>query len=500
MAKAQTLEVEGRPVPVSNLDKVLYPGTGFTKAQVIDFYIRASRWLLPHLEQRPVTMKRYPDGVQTEHFYEKDAPSFTPEWVKTFPVPRRAGGDIDYILINDLPTLVWCANLANLEIHPFLHRAPHLNRPDWIVFDLDPGEGVDVLGCVEVAFLLKELLDKLKLKSFAKVSGSKGLQLYIPLNTAVTYEVTQPFARALAELLARQYPKRVVFEMAKPARKGKVFIDWSQNTDYKTTVSVYSLRAKSDRPYVSLPLTWPELKAALAKGDPASLYFEPEAALARMKQKRDLFATVLKLKQQLPSHQAENHESLKAYRAKRDFTITSEPPPQVRSTGPDGKRRFVIQKHAASQLHYDFRLEMHGVLKSWAVPKGVPYTSEEKRLAMATEDHPVGYLDFEGTIPQGQYGGGTVMVWDIGTYDIVDGDYYKGKLHIVLNGKKLKGEWVIVKNRTDARKWLLLKAGGPMKPPSAKKEDSSAITGRTMKQIAAANDAQWQSNRLTRGS
>src|SRR5438132_7667672 len=187
MPKTVQLEIEGQSITLSNPDKVLYPAAGFTKAQVIDYYVRVSEYLLPHLKDRPVTMKRYPDGVTGSHFYEKNAPKYTPDWVKTFTVPRRNGGTIRYILINNLATLVWTSNLANLEIHPFLHCAPKIDRPNYIVFDLDPGEGVDVLTCGEVAFELKAMLEDLDLQSFAKVSGSKGMQLYVPLNTPVTY-------------------------------------------------------------------------------------------------------------------------------------------------------------------------------------------------------------------------------------------------------------------------------------------------------------------------
>jgi len=298
--KKQDVEIEGRKITVSNLEKVLYP-VGFTKGQVIDYYIRVSRFILPHLKDRPVTLKRYPDGINGQHFYEKDAPKFTPAWVKSFPVPRRGGGtDIRYILINDLPTLVWCANLANLEVHPFLHRVPAIDSPTQIVFDLDPGEGVDVIACAEVAFLLKDALERMKLKSFAKVSGSKGIQLSIPLNTPVTYDTTQPFAKGLADRIAQEHPALVVAEMTKSVRAGKVFIDWSQNSDFKTTISVYSLRASSDRPYVSMAVEWDELGKALKRGDKDRLYYEPEAALKRLEKTGDLFAPVLKLKQKLP--------------------------------------------------------------------------------------------------------------------------------------------------------------------------------------------------------
>ena len=370
-------------------------------------------------------------------------------------------------------------------------------KPTTLVFDLDPGEGADVLACGQVAFLLRDVLERLGLDCFPKVSGSKGMQVYVPLNTPVTYEQTQPFARALAQWLESRHPERVVSEMAKHKRPGKVFIDWSQNADHKTTVGVYSLRAKRDRPFVSMPVTWEELRRAMKKDDAASLYFESGGALKRLEKVGDLFEPVLKLKQKLPAEivpQDATAKPLAEYRKKRDFSKTAEPPPRPGKQG--GRRRFVIQKHAASRLHYDFRLEMHDVLKSWAVPKGPPYSLNEKRLAMATEDHPIDYLEFEGTIPQGQYGGGTVMVWDVGTYELMDGNYYKGKLHIFLNGKKLKGEWVLVKARHNGDKsWYLMKVGAAMKPLAAKKDDSSALTGRTMEKIAKDNDLQWQSNR-----
>src|SRR5262249_24739981 len=257
----------------------------------------ASPVLLLHLKDRPVTMKRYPDGVAAAHFYEKDAPKYTPAWVQTFHVPRRAGGkNIRYILINDLPTLVWAANLANLELHPFLHRAPKIEQPTSIVFDLDPGEPAGILECAKIAFLIRELLERWKLKSFVKVSGSRGLQMYVPLNTAVTYAQTQPFAHAIAQLLAHEHPKLALADMAKALRAGRVFIDWSQNSDFKTTVGVYSLRAKRPQPFVSMPVTWDELKSAEA----ADLEFPPEAALERIEKIGDLFAPVLKLKQKLP--------------------------------------------------------------------------------------------------------------------------------------------------------------------------------------------------------
>ncbi len=511
-SRRQRRKIAGRDIDFSNADKIMYPAVGFTKGQVIDYYLGVSRAILPHLKNRPITLKRFPDGIEGEHFYEKNAPSFTPRWVKTFAIARTGGASmIHYILINDAATLAWCANLANLEIHPFLARAPEVTVPTMVVFDLDPGEGADILNSCEVALLVKDLLDRLNLKSFVKVSGSKGIHLHVPLNTYVTYEATQPFAKSIAQLLEKEHPDLVISEMAKRKRRRKVFVDWSQNSEHKSTVAVYSLRAKGDRPFVALPVTWEELKKALKRADTSALFFEPEESLKRLQKSGDLFAPMLKLKQTLPEPflrlQSEapaksgnkNAAALESYREKRDFTKTPEPPPLVpRSRRQGGRKLFVVQKHAASRLHYDLRLEMDGVLKSWAVPKGAPYALNERRLAVATEDHPMDYARFEGTIPRGEYGGGTVMVWDIGTYELIDGNYWKGKLHVVVNGQKLRGEWVLIKGEDSNGKkntWYWIKTGATMEKISQSEEDSSALTGRSMAQIAEAKDAVWHSNR-----
>src|SRR5437762_3461444 len=298
MAESVILKIGKRQLSISNPAKVFYNAGKFTKLDVIDYYLRVAPFLLPHFNDRPVTLKRYPNGIHGEFFYEKDAPAFTPAWVKTFPVPRRRGGpDIQYIIINDCATLAWCASIAAIELHPFLHRAPRLDKSTIVAFDLDPGEGADVLTCAEVGFRLKDVLDRLELQSFAKVSGSKGLQVYVPLNTGTRYEQTQPFARNLARLLERRYPELLVADMDKRLRTGKVFIDWSQNAGFKTTVAAYSLRAKRDRPFVSMPVTWSELKRALDKRNADQLLFAPPAALRRVRARGDLFAPVLRLKQ-----------------------------------------------------------------------------------------------------------------------------------------------------------------------------------------------------------
>ena len=254
------VEVEGRRLKLSNLDKVLYPKVGFTKGQVIDYYTRVAPVLLPHLRSRPLTLKRYPDGVEGEYFYEKECPSHRPPWVRTAPISAN-GREINFCVVDDLPTLVWAANLADLELHTSLALVEDVQRPTMVVFDLDPGPPAGILDCCEVALWVRQLLEELNLASYVKTSGSKGLHFYIPLNTPVTYEQTKPFARALARLLEKQHADRVTSNMKKELRRGKVFIDWSQNNDFKTTVCAYSLRAR-ERPTVATPVSWEEVRAA----------------------------------------------------------------------------------------------------------------------------------------------------------------------------------------------------------------------------------------------
>jgi len=297
-AKTQ-LDIDGIKVEVSNLDKVFYPMTGFTKGQVIDYYVRISPYLLPHLKGRPITLKRYPNGAGGFFFYEKNCPPH-PEWVRTTAVPRSEGGEISYCVIDSLPSLIWAANLADLELHTFLHRAPGLNRPTALAFDLDPGAPADLVSCCEVAVELHDLFAALKMECYPKTSGSKGLQVYVPLNTPTTYEKTKAFAHAVAELLERKSPGRIVSKMLKALRKGKVLVDWSQNDSHKTTVNVYSLRAV-DRSFVSTPVTWDEVRKAIRAKRASSLQFEPQDVLRRVKSKGDLFAPVLTVQQKLPS-------------------------------------------------------------------------------------------------------------------------------------------------------------------------------------------------------
>jgi bifunctional non-homologous end joining protein LigD len=284
------VEVEGRRLSLSNLDKVMYPAVGFTKGQVIDYYTRIAPAVLPHLRNRPLTLKRYPNGVEGGHFYEKRCPPHAPDWVRREQVEK-----ITYCVCDDLATLVWLANLADLELHPSLSTVDDILRPTVMAFDLDPGPGAGLAECCEVAFLLRDALSQLKLESFAKTSGSKGIQLYVPLNTeGVDYDHgTKPLSKALARHLEAQHPRLIVSQQKKELRKGKVLIDWSQNDEHKTTVGVYSLRAR-ERPTVSTPLAWEELE------DPESLVFEAADVLERVERHGDLFAPVVEMRQELP--------------------------------------------------------------------------------------------------------------------------------------------------------------------------------------------------------
>ncbi|MGH8102095.1 MAG: non-homologous end-joining DNA ligase [Chthoniobacterales bacterium] len=297
--KAQ-LNVAGKKLSVSNLDKVLYPKVGFTKGEVIDYCIRIAPVLLPHLKDRPLTMKRYPDGVEGQFFYEKNCPSHRPSWVKTAKVWSEGNNRaMDYCLANDLPTLVWAANLADLELHTSLSRKSKIDRPTMMVFDLDPGSPADIVQCCQVGLWLRDVLAKLKLKSFAKTSGSKGLQVYVPLNTPVTYEETKALSHALAEYLERERHDLVVSKMSKELRKGKVLVDWSQNDEHKTTICVYSLRAREE-PTVSTPVTWEEAGHCLKKKKAELLRFRSDQTLERVEKMGDLFEPVESLKQKLP--------------------------------------------------------------------------------------------------------------------------------------------------------------------------------------------------------
>lgn len=496
MAAGSTVRIEGKEVELTHLDKVFYPDTGFTKAQVIDYYRRMAPYILPHLEGRPITLKRYPEGVAGEFFYEKTCPAHRPTWVTTS--AGRGGIDIDFCLIDGLPALVWAANLASIEMHALLAQVDDLSRPTVVAFDLDPGPPATLRDCLDLALIMRDMLAGLGLKSFPKTSGGKGLHFFVPLNTEVTYDQTKPFARAVAETMEKHYPDRVVSKMAKSLRPGKVLIDWSQNTEHKTMACVYSLRARS-QPTVSLPLRWEEIEHAARVKDASRLIYTAERAVARVEKEGDLFREVLTLRQRLSAGVPTSKPTgaLRTYRKKRDFTATPEPT-GIKSKSHGGPV-FVIQKHAAKRLHYDLRLEVEGVLKSWSVPRGPSSDPAERRLAVQVEDHPLDYQDFEGVIPKGQYGAGQVILWDRGVYRNLTGDpnhptpmsqaLAEGKVEVFFEGEKIKGGYVLIQMqgaRMDKSNWLLSKLKdeyvGSLSD-DLEGQGASVLTGRTIQDL-----------------
>ena len=300
MPQSRQVEVDGRELKLTNLDKVLYPEAGFTKGEVVDYYAKVAPAIVPHLAGRPLTLRRYPEGVEDldAAFFEKRCPKHRPDWVKTVPVGASTGR-IDFCVCDGLPTLVWMAQLAAIELHPSLSLGKTLERPTVLAFDLDPGPPADVVDCCRVALRLRRLFDHFGVECFPKTSGSKGLQVYVPLNSPTSYEETKPFAKAIAQLLEKETPDQVVSKMKRVDRRGKVFVDWSQNHERKTTIAVYSLRAR-ERPTVSTPVTWDEVGRAAEKDDGSKLVFETKDVLKRIEKHGDLFAPVLELKQKLP--------------------------------------------------------------------------------------------------------------------------------------------------------------------------------------------------------
>ena len=294
------VEMAGRRVPLTNLEKDLYPSYRFTKAHILEYYRRIAPFILPHLKGRALTLKRYPEGVEKDFFFEKRCPSHRPPWVKTAEIPQDDGERMTVCLVNDLETLIWAENLASLELHVPLARANSPETPDSMVFDLDPGDQAGILECGRVALILRELLSGMGLESYAKTSGKKWLHVYVPLNRKeTTFEDTKTFSKAVAGIVQKHYPDLVTAKMAKKERSAKVFINWSQNDASKTMICVYSLRAR-EKPFVSFPLEWKELEKSAGSGDPESLQVIHLEAVSRAEKKGDLFREVLAKEQRLP--------------------------------------------------------------------------------------------------------------------------------------------------------------------------------------------------------
>jgi bifunctional non-homologous end joining protein LigD len=438
----------GPLVRLTNPDKVLYPETGTTKADVFRYYTTIAEVMVPHIAGRPATRKRWPNGVEATAFFEKELAKSAPSWLHRGTLVHKSGATA-YPIIDDSTGLAWIAQQAALEVHvPQWLFGPD-GRPglaNRLVFDLDPGDGVTMTQLCEVAHAVRELIDDIGLRVFPLTSGSKGLHLYVPLADPISSAGAAVLARTVAQQLEQSMPALVTATMTRSLRAGKVFLDWSQNNAAKTTIAPYSLRGRRT-PTVAAPRTWEEI------GDPELEQLQFEEVLSRVADHGDLLAGLDEQAGPPPV------DRLTTYRGMRDAAKTPEPVPSA-ATPPAAAagNRFVIQEHRARRLHYDFRLERDGVLVSWAVPKNLPDTPSVNHLAVHTEDHPLEYAGFEGAIPAGEYGAGTVTVWDSGTYDaekfnVSDGPDGKGGEVIVdLSGQRVSGRYALI--QTDGDQWL----------------------------------------------
>jgi bifunctional non-homologous end joining protein LigD len=441
-------------VRLTNPDKVLYPATNTTKAEVFEYYVAIADAMIPHIAGRPVTRKRWPNGIGQPDFFEKQLATSAPDWLHRGSVTHRSG-TTTYPIIDTREGLAWIAQQAALEVHVpqwrFVDGAP--GPATRIVFDLDPGEDVTFRQLCEVANEVRGFVTDIGLTTFPLTSGSKGLHLYVPLEEPISSAGASTLAKRIAQQLEKTMPKQVTAAMTKSLRGGKVFLDWSQNSSAKTTIAPYSMRGR-DHPTVAAPRTWDEIE------DPDLRHLRFDEVLERVERDGDLLEGL--------DESAPLPDKLTTYRSMRDAGKTPEPVPEKppATGGAGGRRRggsgddtFVIQEHHARRLHYDFRLERNGVLVSWAVPKNLPETTSVNRLAVHTEDHPLEYATFEGSIPKGEYGGGKVIVWDSGTYETEkfrdnppDGPEKGGEVIVTLHGAKISGRYALI--QTDGKNWL----------------------------------------------
>lgn len=449
-AGSQRVEVDGHVVKLTNLDKVLYPETGTTKADVIAYYAAVADVMMPHVLRRPVTRKRWVDGVGTADdpgavFFEKNLPSSAPQWVDRVEVQHRSRV-VTYPVVSTPATLAWFGQVAALELHvPQWRFTPdgEAGNPDRLVLDLDPGPGVGLAECAAVAREARTILRDMGLDPVPVTSGSKGIHLYCALDGTRSSDDISAFAKELARALEADHRDHVVSSMAKSQREGKVLIDWSQNSASKTTVAPYSLRGRT-RPTVAAPRSWRELASAELR------HLELHEVVARLSRRGDLFSALLEVPNRDP-----RHDRLQVYRSKRDPERTPEPvpmgPPPAASAAEEPM--YVVHEHHARRTHWDFRLQHDGVLVSWALPKGMPQSATETRLAVPTEDHPLEYAEFAGTIPKGEYGAGEVTIWDSGTYRVEK--WLDGREVIVTLQSERRGSRRVALIRTGDEKWIM---------------------------------------------
>ena len=469
-------------VTLTNAEKVFYPATNTTKGDVFDYYTRIAEVMVPHIAGRPATRKRWPNGVEEPSFFEKQLASSAPDWLPRASVAHRSG-TTTYPIIDSPSALAWIAQQAALEVHvpqwrfvaEWTRRGAQERKPGpatRLVFDLDPGDGVTMPQLAVVARAVRDLIADVGLTTFPLTSGSKGLHLYTPLDEPVSSKGATVLAKRVAQQLEKAMPTLVTSTMTKSLRAGKVFLDWSQNSGSKTTIAPYSLRGR-EHPTVAAPRQWAELD------DPALGQLRYDEVLARVARDGDLLEA-------LDALDAASPDRLTKYRSMRDAAKTPEPVSQAKpATGHNDT--FVIQEHHARRLHYDFRLERDGVLVSWAVPKNLPTTTSVNHLAVHTEDHPLEYASFEGTIPKGEYGGGKVIIWDSGTYDTEKfrDSAEDGEVIVNLHGSRISGRYALI--RTNGDQWLAHR----MKDQNVFAFDEIAPMLATHGSVAALKAGQW---------
>ena len=464
--------LDGHEVRLSNLDKVYWPDEGYTKGDLLNAYYNLAPLIVPHLRDRPLTLLRMPDGIAGPEFYEKQAPSHTPDWVPRAHVVGVARRAIDFLLANDTASLLFVANLGCIEMHPLHSRADRIDRPDYAFFDLDPFPPITFETVRRVASMVKVALERLGLKGYPKTSGATGMQVYVPLDGTHTYGEARAFVERVCRIIHKTWPDGTTMEWEIAKRSGKVFLDYAMVSEGRNIGSVYSIRAKPGAP-VSTPLRWEELDDDVEPGD-----FTIATVWDRYEAVGDLFAPVreggTKKGQNLlaamdalgidrskletvtdPGPPPE--EPLKEYKRKRDFEVTAEPAGALGESDVE-RPTFMIHKHHARRLHYDLRLSRAGVLVSFAVPKGLPEEPGIRHLAVHVEDHPVEYATFEGTIPKGEYGAGEVRIFDEGTYEPLE--WTDKKITIRLHGARLQGEYHIVNTAQggDPKNWLIFRS------------------------------------------
>ncbi|AYB33230.1 non-homologous end-joining DNA ligase [Chryseolinea soli] len=459
--KSQWAQVGKREVELSNLEKVLFPEDHVVKAEIIEYYLKIAPTLLNYANGRALTLIRYPDGITGESFYQKNRPEWAPQWIEFVTLGKEKK---DYIIATEPALLVWLANLASLELHQLHSRKPSYDLPDYMVFDLDPPEGYSFPKLIPIALSLRTVLESYGYTPFVKTTGGKGLHICCPIEATHDFHTVFEAAQDIAKPFVEKYPNDVTLQIKKDARKGRVLVDIFRIRSGQSIVSAYSLRGRNGAP-VSMPLTWDELEQVKSP-----LEFNIHTAVEKVMrdgdawQGFDAYAVPIHTHRPKPTAKKKNinpagtkhksPEQLETYTKKRDFTKTPEP---AGATPDVVGSKFVVHRHHASRLHYDLRLEKDGVLKSWAVPKGLPPYPGVKRLAVQTEDHPLEYLTFDGAIPKGQYGAGDMWIYALGKYQITkdkkDGFYFR------LNSKEVNGEYRIHKMKE--KEWLLERVDQP---------------------------------------